>query len=92
MRQENEAGMPGLALAASQLTVSWPQVPLSVPMKRLHTGPTMAIRPHNALYFPIHLVGDDDFGCDGFILALPQDNHPDLVVQPGDANAAWSQK
>ena len=88
VRQENEVGVPGLALAISQLTVSEPQVLLAVPMKRLRTGPATAVRSHYALHFPVQLVGDDDFGCGGFTLALPQNDHLDLVVQTGNANAA----
>ena len=88
VRKEDEVGVPGLALAASQLTVSEPQMLLAVPVKGLRSGPTPTIGADNALHFPVQLVGDDDFGGDGLTLALPQDDRLDLMVETGDANAA----
>ena len=77
VRKEDEVGVPGLALAASQLTVSEPQMLLAVPMKGLRSGPTATIRADDALHFPVQLVCDKNFGCNGLMLTL------DTVLSPG---------
>lgn len=88
VRKEDEVGMPGLALATSQLTVSEPQMLLAVPMKGLRSGPTATIRADDALHFPVQLVGDKNFGCNRLMLTLSQNHNLHLVVETRDANAA----
>src|SRR3989338_10034305 len=47
VRQQDEVEMPGLALAAAQLTVAHPEVLLAVPMEGLGPCPALAVDSQN---------------------------------------------
>jgi hypothetical protein len=67
--------MPGLALAAAQLTVAQAQVLLAVPRQSLRACPALPIAAHHAGHIPMGLIRDQNL--DGFLAIpmLPQTHH-----------------
>src|SRR5438093_3678088 len=58
VRQEDEIHVPGLALAAPELTITHAQMLLAVPMEGLGSCPALPIGLEDAMHFPIGAVGD----------------------------------
>src|SRR5262245_36248954 len=87
VRQEYEIHMPGLALAAPELTLAHAQMLLAVPMEGLGSCPALPIDLDDAMHFPIRPIGNQDFARFGITLLFPQHYDPHGVSDARDTNA-----
>ena len=85
VRQHDEVQVPGLALTVTQLTIPQAQLLLAVPMKGFGACPAMPVHAHDACDFPLRPVGHQDDARLGVLAVRPQQHHPHLVADVGDA-------
>ena len=87
MRQEDHVQVPGLAPAVPELTVAHAQMLLAVPMEALCASPAATINPQYPRNLPMGAIADENLFRLFAFMFIPEDNHPDLMVHVGDANA-----
>ncbi len=80
VHQQDEVHMPGLALAAPQLTVAEPQMLFAVSMQGFRACPASAITCQAAGHFPVRLIGDENLDRLFAVPMIPQDDDPHGVI------------
>ncbi len=86
VRQHHEVHVPGLALAAAQLTISHAQFLLTVPMKRLRSRPAIPIDFQNPHDFPTRSIRHQDFLRRAVATRVPNDCEPHFVIHFGNGD------
>lgn len=86
VRQEYEIHVPGLALAAPELTRAHAQMLLPVPMEGLGSCPALPIHLEDAMHFPIRSIRDQNLARFSIALLLPQHDDPYRVVDAGNTD------
>src|SRR5690606_7415201 len=79
--------VPGLALAAAQLTRSHAQLLLAIAVKSLCAGPTIAVSPQNAIHLPTSPIRDQHLRQLLVAAVLPDHNDPYRVCDLRDAHS-----
>jgi len=80
VRKEDHIHVPGLALAASKLTVAHAQMLLAVPMEALRPTPTAAVNAEYSTDLPKGAIGNEYLNWFIILLFIPKYHNPQFMI------------